>query len=434
MAERVETREETYRERARRVMPSGVSSNLRATERRDLPIYARGRGAVIEDVDGRPYLDYLCGWGSIILGHADAAVTAAVTRALAGGVTFGATHPLEIEAAERVAAALPCADSVRFCSSGSEAVHAALRIARAATGRWKIARFEGHYHGWLDTIYIGDQPARERPSAPAAPGTRGQPQAALHDVVVLPWNEPDALRAALAVHRGQLAAIILEPILCNTGVIPAAPGVLETLREWCDREGTVLIFDEVITGFRTALGGAQSLLGVTPDLATFGKAVANGFPLSGVAGRRVLMEQLAGDVLHGGTYNGNVGSMAATCATLDVLAGDGGVYDRLRRAGRLLMDGLRGAGAAAGVPVLTQGPGPVFHLWITDKPSITDPRTAKTEGAAAYARFVEAITRRGVRPVPGGRWYLTTAHTDEQIGETVRAAEAAFSEIRAAVG
>jgi glutamate-1-semialdehyde 2,1-aminomutase len=423
-----------YRRRAGRVMPGGVSSNLRVTERRDLPIYARARGAVIEDVDGRPYIDYLCGWGAIILGHAEPRVTEAVIAALARGVTFGATHPLEIEAAERVAAAVPSIEVVRFCSSGSEAVHAALRIARAATGRWKVARFEGHYHGWLDTIYIGDQPARERPAAPARPGTRGQPQAALDDVVVLPWNEPDALRAALAMQRGRLAAIILEPILCNTGVIPPAPGVLEMLRGWCDAEGAVLVFDEVITGFRVALGGAQSLLGVRPDLTTFGKAVANGFPLSGVGGRRALMDHLASGVLHGGTYNGNIPAMAAACATLGALdADDGEPYARLERTGRALMDGLRRAGARAGVPVLVQGPGPVFHMWLTERAAIEDPRTARTEGAEAYARFAEALMRRGVRPVPGGRWYLTTAHTAEHVAQTVQAAEDALAEIAAGV-
>ena len=422
-----------YLERARRVLPGGVSSNIRLLERPAPLVLARAHGAILEDVDGRTYIDYMCGMGPIILGHADPGVTGAITDAIGRGLVFAGTHPMEIEAAERIASAVPSVEVVRFCSSGSEAVHAALRIARAATGRPTIARFEGHYHGWLDTIYIGDQPDAERPAAPAAPGTRGQPASALRDVVVLPWNDRDALGAAMHMYRRQLAAVILEPILCNTGVIPPKPGYVEAIREWCSRDGTVLIFDEVITGFRVALGGAQSLLGIRPDLTVFGKAVANGFPLSVVGGRRDLMDHVAsGAVLHGGTYNGNPPAMAAARATLDALSADGGaVYRRITEIGRALMDGLRGAGAEAGVPVLVQGPGPVFHMWITNRPSMDEPKAARTEGAARYARFAEAMVRRGVRPIPGGRWYLCAAHTAEHVAETVRAAREALEEVRA---
>ncbi len=421
-----------YLRRARRVMPGGVSSNIRLLERPAPLVLARARGPILEDVDGRTYIDYMCGMGPIILGHGDPGVTRAITEAVGQGLVFASTHPLEIEVAERISAAVPSVEVVRFCSSGSEAVHAAIRIARAATGRWKVARFEGHYHGWLDTIYIGDQPEGERPVAPAVPGTKGQPQAALQDVIVLPWNDPEAVEAAMHMFRGQLAAVILEPILCNTGVIPPKPGFVEAIRAWCDRDGTVLIFDEVITGFRVALGGAQSLLGIRPDLTTFGKAVANGFPLSAVGGRRELMEQVAsGAVLHGGTYNGNLPAMAAARATLEQLAANGGaVYRRITDTGLSLMDGLRRAAAEAGVPVLVQGLGPVFHMWITDRSSIEEPRTARTEGAAPYARFAEAMVRRGVRPIPGGRWYLSAAHTAEHIAQTVRAAGEALATLR----
>jgi glutamate-1-semialdehyde 2,1-aminomutase len=422
-----------YLERARRVMPGGVSSNIRQLERPAPLVLARARGPILEDVDGRTYIDYMCGMGPIILGHGDPAVTDAITEAVAQGLVLAGTHPLEIEVAERISAAVPSVEVMRFCSSGSEAVHAAIRIARAATGRWKIARFEGHYHGWLDTIYIGDQPDAERPVAPAVPGTRGQPQAALQDVIVLPWNDPDALQAAMHMYRGQLAGVILEPILCNTGVIPPKPGFVEVIRAWCDRDGAVLIFDEVITGFRVALGGAQSLLGIKPDLTTFGKAVANGFPLSVVGGRRELMEHVAsGAVLHGGTYNGNLPAMAAARATLDRLAADGGaVYRQITDTGLSLMDGLRRAAAEAGVPALVQGFGPVFHMWMTTRSSIEEPRTARTEGAPLYAAFAGAMVRRGVRPIPGGRWFLSAAHTPEHIAQTVRAAGEALEEVRA---
>jgi glutamate-1-semialdehyde 2,1-aminomutase len=428
-------RSEEHLRRAQRVLAGGVNSNIRLTERPTPLFFTRAHGPILEDVDGNTYIDYVCGMGPIILGHADPRVTEAVTEVIGRGLVFGGTHPLEIEVAERIANAVPSVEVMRFCSSGSEAVHAAIRIARAATGRWKVARFEGHYHGWLDTIYVGESPDAERPAAPAAPGTRGQPRSALADVIVLPWNDPDALEAAMHIYRGQIAAVILEPILCNTGVIPPRPGYVEAIRELCDRDGAVLIFDEVITGFRVALGGAQSLLGIRPDLTVFGKAVANGFPLSVVGGRRDLMEHIAsGAVLHGGTYNGNLPAMAAARATLDALSADGGaVYGGITDTGRSLMDGLRRAGAEAGVPVLVQGVGPVFHMWISNRPSIDEPRTARTEGAKPYAVFAEAMVRRGVRPIPGGRWYLSAAHTAEHVARTVRAAREALAEVRNAL-
>jgi glutamate-1-semialdehyde 2,1-aminomutase len=426
-------RSSAYLQRARRVLPGGVSSNIRLLEKPHPLVFTRGRGAILEDIDGRTYIDYVCGMGPVILGHGDPRVTQAITETVAQGLVFGGQHPLETEVAERISAAVPSVEVVRFTSSGSEAVHAAIRIARAATGRWKVVRFEGHYHGWLDTIYVGERPDPEGPAAPAVPGTRGQPAAALQDVIVLPWNDPAALRAAMHLYRGQIAAVIHEPILCNTGVIPPKPGYVEAIREWCDRERAVLIFDEVITGFRVARGGAQSLLGIEPDLTVFGKAVANGFPLSAVGGRRDLMELLAmGAVLHGGTYNGNPPAMAAARATLDALsAGGGAAYGTLTEVGRSLMNGLRAAGADAGVPVLVQGPGPVFHMWISTRDAIEDPRTARVEGAAEYAVFIEAMVRRGVRPIPGGRWYMTTVHTSDHVAQTVQVAREAFAEVRA---
>jgi glutamate-1-semialdehyde 2,1-aminomutase len=382
-------------------------------------------------VDGQRFVDYVCGYGPVILGHADARVTAPVAASLAHGQAYGGQHLLEVEVAERVRAAVPSMEVMRFSSSGSEAVHAAVRIARAATRRWAVARFDGHYHGWLDGVFA----ASLGPGGPARPATSGQPPDALRDLTVLPWNDQDALQRAEDRLSGTLAAVILEPVLCNTGVIPPRPGFLEAVRAWCDREGAVLIFDEVITGFRVGLGGAQALLGVRPDLSVFGKAIANGFPLSVVGGRRELLQPVAdGQVLHAGTFNGNVATMAAARATLDVLStGDGAIYQTLTARGRALMDGLRAAAREAGVPVLVQGPGPVFHLWIIDLTEITDARVARTAGAAAYAQFAQAMLRRGVRLIPGGRWYLSAAHTDAHIAHTVAAAREAFAEMAVAI-
>jgi glutamate-1-semialdehyde 2,1-aminomutase len=423
-----------YMARARRHLAGGVNSNIRLTERPTPFVGMRGRGAEIQDVDGRWYIDYVLGMGAVILGHGDPRVVDAVTGAVRDGLVFAAQHPLEAEVAERISAAVPSAELLRCTSSGSEAAHAAVRIARAATGRWPVVRFDGHYHGWLDTIHVADRSDHDGPIAPARPGTPGQPPAAVRDVLVLPWNDPEAVRAAAAQCRGQVAAVILEPILCNTGVIPPVPGLLETLREWCDRDGTVLIFDEVITGFRVALGGAQSLLGVTPDLTVFGKAMANGFPVSAVAGRRDLMEVLQSrGVLHGGTYNGNPPAMAAARATLDALAADGGAaYAHLTSIGRALMGGLMQAGVERGVPVLTQGPGPVFQVWLTDLPSIDDAPAARTAGAAEYEIFAAAMRRRGMRLLPSGRWLVSTAHTADHVARTLDAAREAFDEVRAA--
>jgi glutamate-1-semialdehyde 2,1-aminomutase len=428
------TRTAAYLERARRVLAGGVNSNIRLGEKPYPLCFARGRGATLEDLDGRTYVDYVLGMGPVILGHNDARVVEAIIDAVGRGLTFAGQHPDEAEVAERICAAVPSVEAVRFTSSGSEAVHIALRIARAATGRWKVIRFEGHYHGWLDTIYVGQRPEEEGPAAPAVPGTRGQPPATVQDLLVLPWNNREALETTAHLYRGQIGAIILEPILCNTGVIPPKPGYLETIRAVCDREKAVLIFDEVITGFRVALGGAQAISGVRPDLTVFGKAIANGFPLSAVGGRRDLMELVgSGSVMHGGTYNGNLPAMAAARATLDALAADNGaVYGAITATGRALMDGLRRVAADVDVPVTVQGPGPIFYLWMTTKPSIDNPRTAKSEGAEARGVFGQSMLQRGVRLVPDGRWHVSAAHSAQHLSQTLQAAREAFLEVRAA--
>src|SRR5579864_9449172 len=241
-------RSEDYMTRARRHLAGGVNSNIRLAERPAPFVVTRGRGAEIQDVDGRWHIDYVLGMGAVILGHADPRVTEAVAGAVCEGLVFAGQHPLEAEVAERISGAVASVEMVRCTSSGSEAVHAAVRIARAATGRWPVVRFDGHYHGWLDSIHTAARSPEGGlgAAAPARPGSRGQPPAAVHDVLVMPWNDLEAVRSAAGLHRGRIATIILEPILCNTGVIPPAPGFLEAIRDWCSRDGTVLIFDEVI--------------------------------------------------------------------------------------------------------------------------------------------------------------------------------------------
>ncbi len=424
-------------ERARRVLPGGVSSNVKMEERPQPLFFARAEGSRLYDCDGNAYIDYTCGYGPVILGHAYPPVVDALQRAAARGFNYGGQHEGEILLAERLAAAVPCIEMVRYNSSGSEVVAAAVRLARAYTRRLKIVRFAGHYHGWFDEELLATHPSPDGDAAPDGdappePESAGQPASSAAHVLVAPWNDAGALERLLAAHLGEVAGVLMEPIMCNSGAIMPAPGYLERVRELCTRHGVVLIFDEVITGFRVHLGGAQALLGVTPDLAVFGKALANGFPLSCVGGRREIMDLISdGRVVHAGTFNGNPLGVASALATLDELArDDGAAFHRLTATGRRLMQGIREAAAAKGTPVLVQGPGPVFYMWFTDQSAITDYRSSARVSREPYARFAAAMLARGVRVIPGGRWYVTLSHTDADIDQTLKTAAAALDDIR----
>ncbi|HBY63266.1 MAG TPA: aspartate aminotransferase family protein, partial [Solibacterales bacterium] len=310
-------------QRAKLSLAGGVSSPFRA--KYPVPLYiAEARGSRFRDVDGHEYIDYGLAWGPLILGHAYPPLVEAIRRQAERSHCLGLQHDLEIEVAEAVQRHVPCAERVAFTSSGSEAVQIALRLARAFTGRTLILKFEGHYHGWMDPVLLsyhpgaGDLPAREN-GAPVL-GSHGQAPNVRENVVVAPWNDLAALETILDRYTGRIAAIITEPVLCNSGCLLPAPGFLAALRSLCDRLGILLLFDEIITGFRMAVGGAQKVYGVTPDLATFGKALGGGLPLSAIAGRAEIMEQIAtGRVLYGGTFNGNPLSLAAAACTLAVL-------------------------------------------------------------------------------------------------------------------
>jgi glutamate-1-semialdehyde 2,1-aminomutase len=422
-------------ERARRVLPGGVSSNVKMEEQPYPLFFVRAEGSHLVDCDGNEYIDYTCGYGSVILGHAHPAVVEAVRRAAARGFIYGGQHEGEVLLAERLAEIVPCIDMVRYNCSGSEAVAAAVRLARAYTGRPKIIRFAGHYHGWLDEELISTHPPVDGPATdgqpPAVLESAGQSPTSAEHVLVARWNDADAVEHLLAAHEGQVAAVLMEPIMCNAGVIPPAAGYLERVRALCDRHGALLIFDEVITGFRVHLGGAQTLLGVIPDLAVFGKALANGCPLSVVGGRREIMDLVAsGGVVHAGTFNGNPLAVAAALATIEELARAGGeAYARLAALGQRLMQGLRQVAAARGVPVLLQGPGPVFYMWFTDAPAVTDYASSARISREPYARFATAMRAGGVRVIPGGRWYVSCSHTVEDVERTVEAASRALDAV-----
>lgn len=423
-------------ERARQSIPGGVTSNVRASERPFPLFFASAAGATITDVDGNEYIDYVLGQGPMILGHSHPAVLDAVERAMRRGQLFAGQHELEIAVAEAVVRLVPCAELCRFGLSGSELVQAALRLARAVTGRTRILRFEGHYHGWYDNVLLSVAPSpddagpRERPALRL--GSAGQTSSALDDYLLLPWNDLGLVEALFAERGGEIAAVMTEPMMCNTGAIPPAPGFLEGLRRLCDQHGALLYFDEIITGFRLGLGGAQGHFGVTPDLATFAKAMAGGFATAALAGRRDVMERLTRDVNHSGTFNGNVISMAAAAAALAELErDDGAAYRHMESLGADLMAGARAIARRLDLPLLVQGLPAAFHLAFTELPAIRDYRDYALHcDRERYARLKVALLRRGVRVLDRGIWYLSAAHTPAQVERTLEALEAAMREVR----
>jgi glutamate-1-semialdehyde 2,1-aminomutase len=416
---------------AAKQLPGGVSSNYRLGISPTPLVFDHASGPYLYDVDGNRLIDYYLGMGPMILGHSPQAVITAVTEQLQRGILYAGQSEIEYAAARLVCQLVPCAEMVRFGSSGSEVVQAALRIARAVTGRMTVIKFEGHYHGWLDNVHYSVAPPLDQAGpegAPSAvPGSIGQDPLAAQSLVVLPWNNLELLAARLA--RGDVAAVIMEPAMCNTSAIIADPGYLEGARAACSAAGTLLIFDEVITGFRVAPGGAQQRLGVTPDLATFGKAIANGFPVAALAGRANVMEQFVSrKVMHGGTYNAQPVSMAATVATLTALA-DGQVHAALERSGQRLMDGIARALAEADISARIQGFPQIFHVALGVDTPIRDYRSSLAADRARYVRLTTALLDHGVRALERGAWFLSTAHTDEVIDETIAAVTAAAKQI-----
>lgn len=423
-------------EESREHLAGGVSSNFRYGGKPVPLFFARGEGCRLFDVDGNVYIDYALGNGPVILGHTPPSVLDSVAQALQDGQLYAAQHERELSLAKALTRIIPCADLVRFSSSGSEAIHAALRLARAFTDRPKIVKFEGHYHGWFDNIFISVHPslnaagpAQEPYAVAETPGQLGN---ALADVIVLPWNDPDVLADTIRQRGDEIAGIIMEPILCNTGVILPKSGYLEGARELCSERGIVLIFDEVITGFRVGLGGAQAFLGVTPDLAVFAKALAAGFTLSCLAGRRDIMELVeTRGVMHGGTYNGNVLSISACLAAVAELERDDGqAYRTMEAEGRRLMDGLRSLAGRYGHPLLVQGLGTVFHPDFTEQESITDYRSFCGVDRDMQRSFLERLQHGGVRPTARGTWFLSTAHAPQDIDETLEVAESALRDLK----
>jgi glutamate-1-semialdehyde 2,1-aminomutase len=419
-------------ERARRAIAGGVSSPVRA--RAAQPLYfADGCGARLIDVDGNEYIDYLLAWGPMILGHKHPRLVDALKRQAERPTCLGAQHETEIAVAEQIQRMVPCAERVAFTSSGSEAVQLAFRLARAFTGRPLILRFEGHYHGWMDSALISYRVEREEQLGPLASptpllGSQGQLPNSTENVVVAPWNRLDVLDAILGRHGSRVAGVILEPVLCNSGCIVPEPGYLDGVRKLCSQHGALLIFDEIITGFRIHPGGAQKHYGVTPDLATFGKAVAGGAPLSVVTGRSEILEQIAGKgIVFGGTFNGNPVSMASAQVVLDELAReDGAALAHANRMGRKLIAGIQELAIKQDVSLTVTGFGAAFSLHFSQRKNYRDYRDTLNDDKAALGRFLLLLLEEGLHLVPDGRMYVSTTHTEQDVIETLDAMERAF--------
>jgi glutamate-1-semialdehyde 2,1-aminomutase len=415
-------------------LAGGVSSMMRAAAKPAPLFFRSASGATLTDFDGRRYLDYAMGWGPLILGHSHPVVVKAVRKQLEKFQLLGAQHELEIEVARNICRLVPSAQLVAYSNTGTEAVQLALRLARAFTGRQKFVKFEGHYHGWADSVLLSYHPANHnsRPRQ-AVPASEGQSRSLYKDVFILPWNDPEALDCLLAKHGDEIAAIITEPILCNSGCLLPLPGYLEEMRRLSRRHNIVLIFDEVITGFRASLGGAQSLLGVFPDLTILGKALGAGFPISAVAGRKTIMELIPRKrVVHAGTFNGNPISLAAANAALGVLsAGQGRVLMQLHRRGERLKEGISRLAARAQIPCLLNGIGSVFHLSFTTRRSVRNYRETLDADTQMRDRFIQAMLESGVYLIPDCRWYPSAAHTPADVETALRAVERAFRKIKA---
>jgi glutamate-1-semialdehyde 2,1-aminomutase len=414
---------EIYR-RALTLLPGGVNSPVRAMRSigRDPIFIASGHGSKIVDVDGNEYIDWVSSWGPLILGHADPDVVAAVTEAATRGTTFGAPTEAEVELAGEVAARVPSVGMMRMTSSGTEATMSAIRLARAVTGRDKILKFSGAYHGHVDGLLAEAGSGLATQGIPASPGV---PEAAAAATIVVPWNDPQALVDATGRH--ELAAILAEPVPANMGVVPPAPGFLELLRRQADERGALLIFDEVITGFRVARGGAQDRYGVVPDLTIMGKIVGGGLPAAAYGGRRDLMERIApaGDVYQAGTLSGNPLAVAAALRTLRKL--NGAAYEQLAATTDSLANGLRDAAAAANRHVQVQSVPGLLTVFFSSTP-VEDYGGAAASDTDAYGAWCRRLLARGVYP-PASQfeaWFPSLAHTPADVEHTVNAAAEAF--------
>jgi len=417
--------------RAQALMPGGVNSPVRAFKSvGGEPFFVRrAEGAYLVDVDGNRYIDFVGSWGPMIVGHNHPAVLDAVVHTARDGLSFGAPNPLEVTMAETLTRLVPGCEMVRMVNSGTEATLSAIRLARGATGRSRIVKFEGCYHGHGDSFLVKAGSGALTFGVPTSPGV---PKALADLTLTLPYNDFDAATALFDSCGGDIAGLIVEPVVGNANCLPPRDGFLQHLRQLCTHHGALLIFDEVMTGFRVALGGAQQRYGVTADLVTFGKVIGGGMPVGAYAGRRDLMQQIApsGPIYQAGTLSGNPVAMAAGLAMLELVQAPG-FYDALERQTHALCDGLEAAGRDAGVAITTNRVGGMFGLFFSDEPVDTYAQAIACD-TAAFNRFFHAMLERGVYLAPSAfeAGFMSAAHGDAEIARTLAAARESFRIVR----
>jgi glutamate-1-semialdehyde 2,1-aminomutase len=412
-------------ETAQHIFPGGVNSPVRAWRSvgGEPRFIARAAGAQIFDADGNAYLDYIGSWGPMILGHAHPRVVAAIQDAAARGTSYGAPCEAEINLAQRISRAVPSIEMLRFVSSGTEATMSAIRLARAFTRRDKILKFDGGYHGHADFLLAK---AGSGVATLGLPDSAGVPASIAATTLIAPYNDLDAVTRSFDSHRDEIAAVMVEPVAGNMGVVPPQPGFLAGLREITRARGALLIFDEVISGFRAAWGGAQSLYSVQPDLTTLGKIIGGGLPVGAYGGRREIMAMIAplGPVYQAGTLSGNPLAMAAGLATLDAIAEMPNAYAQLESRGAQLERGLSDAARAANIPVTINRSGSLLTLFFTKSP-VTDYESAKTSDTKKYAEFFQGMLERGIYLAPSQfeAAFISLAHTEADVARTIEAAQ-----------
>ena len=431
MPQRARSKSSRLFARAQRVLPGGVNSPVRAygAVGGEPPFIQSARGARVKDVDGRSYIDFVMSWGPLIHGHAPAELTRALAKAARTGTSFGAPTAIEVELGQQVCRLVPSVERVRFVNSGTEATMSAVRVARAATRRDKVIKFAGCYHGHADAFLVEAGSGATTLGIPTSPGVT---RATAADTLIAQYNDIDSVKRLWRAHARGIAAVIVEPIAGNMGVVLPADGFLNDLRAVCDRHGLILIFDEVISGFRVGTGGAQARYGVLPDLACLGKIIGGGLPVGAYGGRADLMDQVApvGPVYQAGTLSGNPLSMTAGKWALARLSGS--LYRRLARLGARFAAGLRAAGQQADVPLQVNALGSMLTPFFTDR-KVTNYASATSADSAAYATFFRSMLAQGIYPPPSQfeAWFLSAAHTEQDIDRALRAAREALQAVRA---